>query len=82
VIGRVQGVYFRATTKEVAVKLGLVGFVMNKEDGSVFIHVEGEKGPVNQFLEWCRNGPENAVVDELVERECENTGFGSFEIKY
>jgi len=82
VVGRVQGVYFRATTKEVAVKLGLFGFVMNKEDGSVFIHVEGEKGPVDQFLEWCHKGPENAVVDQLVEQECENMGFNSFEIKY
>lgn len=52
--GKVQGVFFRASAKEQADKLGLNGWVRNLSDGSVEIQVEGEKETLKRFLEWCK----------------------------
>ncbi len=65
VIGRVQGVFFRQTTKRKAQSLGLVGWVRNQSDGSVQLQATGPKGVVMQLIEWCRKGPATARVDEL-----------------
>ena len=67
--GRVQGVYYRATAQEEAQRLGLVGWVRNRADGTVEAVAEGEDTAVESFLAWCRKGPERARVDEVdVER--------------
>lgn len=50
VSGRVQGVYFRASTKEVADSLGISGFVKNQPDGSVYLEAEGESEILDSFL--------------------------------
>lgn len=61
--GRVQGVYFRASTQEVATQLGLRGWVRNCPDGSVELVAEGPIDRLEQLLEWCRRGPPAARVD-------------------
>lgn len=61
--GLVQGVYFRASTKEVADSLGIHGFVRNEPDGSVYVEAEGEDQNLSAFLEWCGRGPSRAEVD-------------------
>lgn len=67
--GRVQGVYYRATAQEEAQRLGLVGWVRNRADGTVEAVAEGEEAVVESFLAWCRLGPERARVDDVeVER--------------
>jgi acylphosphatase len=67
--GRVQGVYYRATAQEEAQRLGLVGWVRNRADGTVEAVAEGEDAVVESFLVWCRRGPERAHVDDVeVER--------------
>ena len=67
--GRVQGVYYRATAQEEAQRLGLVGWVRNRADGTVEAAAEGEDAAVESFLTWCRRGPERAHVDDVeVER--------------
>lgn len=61
--GRVQGVYYRASTQEVAERLGLCGWVRNCPDGSVELVAEGPVEQLEQLLDWCRRGPPAARVD-------------------
>ncbi|HRW99480.1 MAG TPA: acylphosphatase [Cyclobacteriaceae bacterium] len=81
VTGKVQGVFYRASTRDKARSLGLCGFVKNEDDGSVYIEAEGDKEKLDQFVNWCKQGPPNARVDkvEVAEREIKN--FSQFEIK-
>lgn len=65
VTGRVQGVFFRQSTVEMAQGLGLNGWVRNLADGSVEALFEGEREVVAQALAWCRQGPPRARVDEV-----------------
>lgn len=60
--GKVQGVFYRATAREVAEKLGLTGWVKNTEEGHVEAVVSGAEQPLQQFVEWCWQGPPRAVV--------------------
>jgi acylphosphatase len=63
--GRVQGVFFRASTAEEARRLGLTGWVMNRDDGSVEVVAEGERIKLDEFVGWCRHGPRGAVVKKV-----------------
>ncbi len=71
VTGKVQGVWFRANTKEKANELGLSGFVKNEPDGSVYIEVSGKNNLLDDFIKWLKKGPELARVDsiEIVEND-------------
>jgi len=60
--GKVQGVFFRSSTKDKAEELGLSGWVQNLSDGRVEAVFEGEKQVVDKMVEWCRKGPESARV--------------------
>ncbi|MDQ4076382.1 MAG: acylphosphatase [Chloroflexota bacterium] len=62
--GRVQGVFFRASTREKARQLGVDGFVRNLRDGRVEIVAEGDEQALNRLIEWARNGPPDAYVTE------------------
>jgi acylphosphatase len=63
VAGRVQGVFFRASTKTSADHLSIKGFVKNQPDGSVYIEAEGEEKDLEQFIDWCSQGPKAAKVE-------------------
>jgi acylphosphatase len=65
VSGRVQGVFFRAETADMASRLGLAGWVRNLPDGRVEALFEGEKQDVEKALEFCRRGPPGARVQNL-----------------
>lgn len=80
VSGKVQGVFFRASTKEQADLLGINGIVRNEKDGSVYIEAEGDSTTLNQFVEWCKVGPPHAVVTEVRIGEVESKQFSSFRI--
>lgn len=83
VSGKVQGVFFRATTEEMASILGLKGWVRNTEDGRVEVMVEGEKEKVEKLIEWLHKGPPLAKVENVNVNWQEYKGeFKSFEIKY
>jgi acylphosphatase len=65
VTGLVQGVFFRAETRDRARSLGVNGWVRNVEDGSVEAVFEGERGRVERLVDWCRRGPRGARVDRV-----------------
>jgi acylphosphatase len=80
--GRVQGVYFRASTVEQARRLGLTGWVMNCPDSSVEVVAEGAKEQLEKLVAWCRGGPQGAQVKEVrVQWETSNEEFHGFYIK-
>ncbi|MGV9013813.1 MAG: acylphosphatase [Flavobacteriales bacterium] len=63
--GKVQGIFFRKSTREEALRLGLFGTVANLNDGSVQVHVQGDVAQVEKLLQWCNTGPPKAVVSSL-----------------
>lgn len=63
--GRVQGIWYRASTRETAESLGLSGWVRNLVDGRVEAVAEGDAVAIEQFLAWCREGPPGARVDVI-----------------
>jgi len=79
--GKVQGVFFRASTKDKADELGITGFVRNERDGSVFIEAEADEAILNQFVVWCKQGPRMARVDRCDVQEIEPKGYSTFEVK-
>lgn len=81
VSGRVQGVFFRAYTQDMAGSLGLVGWVKNIRDGRVEVYCEGEREKVEKLVEWCRKGPPSAIVKDVELKYGEPTHqFKRFEI--
>lgn len=69
VIGKVQGVYFRAGTREQAARLRLKGWVRNEPDGSVRIAAAGSRTDFEQFLQWLHQGPPLAEVRKVIVSE-------------
>jgi acylphosphatase len=78
--GKVQGVNFRYYTKQEALRLGVRGTVMNLDDGSVLVKVEGDPEKVEALVAWCRTGPSRARVDGLEIREVAAEGHTDFVI--
>lgn len=78
--GKVQGVWFRASTRDQAQKLGVAGFVRNEEDGSVYAELEGAPPVIDAMLNWCREGPPHARVDGVEVEEGAVQDFSGFEI--
>lgn len=65
VTGKVQGVFFRASTKAVADQMGVNGKVKNEKDGSVYIEAEANAIILDMFVEWCHQGPEKSDVESV-----------------
>lgn len=63
--GKVQGVFFRSETADLAQRLGINGWVRNLSDGRVEAVFEGEKEQVENQIEFCRSGPPGAFVQDL-----------------
>jgi acylphosphatase len=81
--GRVQGVFYRYTTREVAHRLGVFGWVRNRPDGRVEAVFEGERDRVEKMIEWCHEGPPGAYVQDVDIHWEEYSGeFGQFSISY
>ena len=81
VYGRVQGVWFRAGSKERAGELGVLGWVKNRSEGTVEIYVEGEKSQLENFIAWCHKGTPEANVTSLDINPIPLQNFTSFEIR-
>ncbi|HLW19057.1 MAG TPA: acylphosphatase [Cyclobacteriaceae bacterium] len=80
IIGKVQGVFFRKSTQEMAHQIGITGWVSNKRDGSVMAEIEGTYEAVRQMEDWMRSGPERAIVEEINIVKGEVKGYEEFEI--
>ena len=81
--GLVQGVAFRHYTSLAAERHRVTGWVRNLPDGSVQACFEGEEEDVHAQVEWCRSGPPQARVDELVLEEGKFTGeFSGFSVRH
>lgn len=70
--GRVQGVFFRASTREQALRLGLTGYARNLPDGRVEVLACGSPDAVAQLRDWLRAGPPMAEVSGIA---CEPVAF-------
>ena len=80
VYGKVQGVFFRASTQEKAEELGLTGFVQNEPDGTVYLEAEGDSGTIKKLEAWAHRGPEHARVEKVEVQELDSlAGFERFE---
>jgi len=75
--GRVQGVWFRESTRREAVALKLTGWVKNRSDGTVEALIEGPEHEVNRLVSWCRKGPPAAGVSGI--RKKQETWQGEFD---
>jgi acylphosphatase len=78
--GKVQGVFYRNSTKAVADQLGVRGYIMNHENGDVLIAAEADNLSLELFLEWCGKGPEAARVSGLTTTDGEVKNYRNFEI--
>ena len=81
--GRVQGVWFRASTKQKAEQLGIKGWVRNTSDGCVEAVFEGQEELVREIVEWCYHGPPMAKVSNVeVKTQESKDSFDRFSVKY
>jgi acylphosphatase len=78
--GKVQGVFFRASAKEIADKLKIAGWVKNTLEGDVEIVAEGASGSIEKFIQWCKKGPPKAIVSHLDYKETEPAELKNFSI--
>ena len=78
--GRVQGVFFRDATREEACSRGVSGWVRNRDDGAVEAAFEGEPEGVEEMLAFCRQGSEQAQVEQVEEHEEEPRGEPGFRV--
>ena len=79
--GKVQGVFFRQSTKEKADSLGITGRVKNLRDGNVSIIATGMPAQLNKLTDWCRQGPPGATVTNILIDELPVQLFSSFSIE-
>lgn len=79
--GRVQGVWFRHFTHKEAEMRSLSGFVINQEDGSVYIEASGNASDIDQFSEWVNEGPPLSNVEDVIIKDIDSIHEGKFIIK-
>ncbi|MFB1065562.1 acylphosphatase [Natrinema sp. H-ect4] len=82
VSGTVQGVYYRANTRDTARDEGVDGWVRNREDGRVEAVFEGPEAAVESMIEWCHEGSPAADVERVEADYEEPRGEDGFEIRY
>lgn len=81
--GAVQGVSFRWYTMQVAMRLGVSGWVRNEPDGSVRLEVQGPERDVIELVDWVRHGPRLArVTDVQVQEQTPTSGEDGFTITH
>lgn len=80
VSGKVQGVFYRKFTDKTANQLGISGFVRNETNGNVYIEAQGTAEQLAEFVKACQEGPDRAVVGEIISKEIQLEKEESFRI--
>jgi acylphosphatase len=80
VSGKVQGVFYRQSTREKATTIGITGTVENLSNGEVKIIATGTKEQIETLMQWCRQGPPKAIVTTVEIAELPLQSFGQFSI--
>jgi acylphosphatase len=81
--GKVQGVFFRKNTKQVATDLNINGWVKNTDDGDVEILAQATEHAIEEFIHWCKQGPPKADVKGVEIKDINvDDDVKSFSIKY
>ena len=78
--GKVQGVWFRASTRDVAVRLGLTGHARNLANGDVDVLAMGDAEAIATLADWLQQGPPLARVDAVLRSDAEAVAMRDFEI--
>jgi len=78
--GKVQGVFYRATAKDVADLTGVKGWVRNLPNNDVEITATAAEDVLQKFIAWCKQGPPKARVDDVVVEELSIEEFSGFKI--
>lgn len=78
VSGKVQGVWFRESTRREAIKLNLEGYAINLPDGRVEVVAAGDESDIRALALWLQQGPRLARVDSVIEEETEESGWSGF----
>jgi acylphosphatase len=79
--GRVQGVFFRAAAQREARRLGVCGWIKNRNDGSIEVVAEGDEDAIKEIISWAQHGPSAARVEQVDVRWKGYTGeFSEFRI--
>ncbi len=79
--GRVQGVFFRESTRRVARRTGVAGWVRNNDDGTVEAWLEGEPDDVDVMLHFAETGPSGAYVEAVDVEDVEPRDLRGFEVR-
>jgi acylphosphatase len=78
--GKVQGVFYRATAKDVADLIGIKGWVRNLPDNNVEITATASEETLQKFINWCKQGPPKAKVEDVTVEELSPEEFNGFRI--
>lgn len=78
--GKVQGVFFRESSRRLAEKLHIKGWIKNTWDGNVEALVTGDEKALNDFVSFCKEGPARAVVNEVKVSKQQKIDFEKFEV--
>ena len=78
--GKVQGVFYRATAKDIADQFGIKGWVKNLPDNNVEIRATASEELLQKFISWCKQGPPRARVDVVLVEELTTEEFSGFKV--
>ncbi|MDE3213302.1 MAG: acylphosphatase [Bacteroidota bacterium] len=80
IYGKVQGVYYRASAREIALNCRISGWIRNDYSGKVEALVTGSEADLEKFITWCWEGPSRASVEKVDTREVTLQHFDTFEV--
>jgi acylphosphatase len=78
--GRVQGVFFRDSTRRIALTLGITGYAINLDDGSVEVLACGAQAAIDELAVWLQEGPQMARVDDVTAHDIDVDTPADFQI--